>query len=99
MTEVSVTVVLAFPDKSVTVTVTLPCHSTVADAIKASKLDQHPDAPRTLSESVGIWNQPCELTTVLAEGDRVELYRPLTVDPMVARRLRAERRARLQEQG
>jgi uncharacterized protein len=29
----------------------------------------------------------------LEEGDRVEVYRPLTVDPMTARRLRASRKA------
>jgi putative ubiquitin-RnfH superfamily antitoxin RatB of RatAB toxin-antitoxin module len=30
---------------------------------------------------------------VLEEGDRVELYRPLTLDPMEARRRRAKRGA------
>ncbi len=36
----------------------------------------------------GIWGRRCGLQTVLADGDRVELYQPLLVDPKVARRER-----------
>lgn len=98
ITELSVSVVLALPSESLQVTVKLPIRSTVADAIDASKLELHEAAPTSLAGSVGVWNQPCELTQELTDGDRVELYRRLTVDPMVARRRRAERRTRLQKQ-
>jgi len=37
---------------------------------------------------VGIWNKAVELTQVLCENDRIELYRALRVDPKVARRER-----------
>ena len=37
---------------------------------------------------VGIWGRAAALDTPLADGDRVEVYRPLVVDPTVARRLR-----------
>ena len=33
-------------------------------------------------------------TQLVAEGDRIELYRPLQIDPKEARRLRAERTAK-----
>ena len=36
----------------------------------------------------GIWGRPVELGAKLREGDRVEAYRPLRVDPKVARRER-----------
>ena len=39
----------------------------------------------------GIWGRVATASTVLRDGDRVELTRPLTVDPMEARRLRYRR--------
>ncbi|QCB45515.1 RnfH family protein [Hydrogenophaga sp. PAMC20947] len=36
----------------------------------------------------GIWSRLVELDAALREGDRVEAYRPLRVDPKVARRER-----------
>ena len=37
---------------------------------------------------IGVWGKPVPLDRVLVEGDRLEVYRPLTVDPKVARRQR-----------
>jgi len=37
---------------------------------------------------IGVWGKPVVANRVLAEGDRLEIYRPLTVDPKVARRER-----------
>lgn len=44
--------------------------------------------PELRSLPAGIWNRRGERTTLLREGDRVEWYRPLRVDPKVARRER-----------
>ena len=41
---------------------------------------------------VGIWGRVRPLETPLRERDRIEVYRPLTVDPMEARRLRYAKR-------
>ena len=38
--------------------------------------------------SLGIWGRACVPGTVLREGDRLEIYRPLKVDPKEARRQR-----------
>ena len=38
--------------------------------------------------SLGIWGRSCRANQVLADQDRVEIYRPLRVDPKVARRER-----------
>lgn len=40
------------------------------------------------SLATGIWNHRADADTVLREGDRVEVYRLLRVDPKVARRER-----------
>jgi uncharacterized protein len=39
--------------------------------------------------AVGIWGRICERSTLLRDHDRVEVYRPLLLDPKTARRLRA----------
>jgi putative ubiquitin-RnfH superfamily antitoxin RatB of RatAB toxin-antitoxin module len=41
---------------------------------------------------VGIWGRLRPLDTPLRERDRIEVYRPLTVDPKEARRLRYAKR-------
>jgi len=45
----------------------------------------------TKSFEVSIWGRHAEGTSVLKDGDRVELTRPLRVDPKVARRERFQR--------
>jgi uncharacterized protein len=37
---------------------------------------------------LGIWGRRCTPATALQDGDRLEVYRPLRVDPKVARRER-----------
>ena len=71
------------------VTLELPAPATALDAIRASGLfERHPELG--LGEPlIGIWGRACVPETVLADGDRVEVYRPLTMDPNEARRLRA----------
>ena len=43
---------------------------------------------------VGIFSRRKRLETLLQEGDRIEIYRPLLCDPMDARRVRAKRQAK-----
>jgi putative ubiquitin-RnfH superfamily antitoxin RatB of RatAB toxin-antitoxin module len=38
--------------------------------------------------AVGIWGKRCSIGDALHDGDRVEMYRPLKVDPKEARRRR-----------
>jgi putative ubiquitin-RnfH superfamily antitoxin RatB of RatAB toxin-antitoxin module len=92
--ELSVTVVYCAPGCEDVTEVTLPAAATVADAIAASGvLARRPEVAATPLE-VGIWGRACALKQRLEDGDRVELYRPLTVDPKEARRVRAEVRRR-----
>ena len=92
--ELRVTVVYCAPGCEDLTVVTLPAPATVADAIGASRvLERRPELAATAPD-VGIWGRSCALTQVLQDGDRVEIYRPLTVDPKEARRVRAEVRRR-----
>ncbi|ALV07818.1 RnfH family protein [Roseateles depolymerans] len=66
-------------------TLSLPEGSTVVEALRASQWFDEA-ALRTLK--TGIWSKLRPLDTPLRQGDRVEVYRPLTVDPKEARRQR-----------
>lgn len=72
--------------------------TTVRQAIVASGLLAREPVLRpgqALEElDVGVWNHRCSLDAELREGDRIEVYRPLQVDPKEARRVRAEVRRR-----
>jgi len=70
------------------VTLNLPEACSVLDALRSSGLLQrYPeiDMPETW---VGVWGRLASLHQALRDGDRVEIYRPLRVDPKVARRER-----------
>ena len=63
----------------------LPLESTVADALRASGFADpavHSGDPSGSTWLLGCWGKRCDLSTVLRERDRVELYRPLVVQPM-----------------
>ncbi len=92
--ELRVTVVYCAPGCEDLAELTLPVGATVADAIRASGvLDRRPEMAAAAPD-VGIWGRASAMTQRLEDGDRVELYRPLTVDPKEARRVRAEVRRR-----
>lgn len=43
-------------------------------------------------QAVGIFGKVVEYTTLLKPGDRIEIYRPLSIDPQTARRIRAAKK-------
>ena len=64
----------------------LPC--TVLHALQQSRvLVNHPELDLN-HLLVGVWGRKTSLNHLLRDQDRVELYRPLQVDPKVARRER-----------
>ncbi|MDM9557524.1 RnfH family protein [Bordetella petrii] len=73
-------------------TLALPAGATVAQALQASGLAAAFPGLDPWACGVGIFGRQCRADTPLADGDRVEIYRPLTYDPMVSRRRRAEHR-------
>ncbi|MDO5691891.1 MAG: RnfH family protein [Pseudomonadota bacterium] len=70
------------------VEVALPMGGTVQDALTASGLlARFPDM-KVESGYVGVWGRKVPLGQLLRERDRVEVWRPLRVDPKLARRER-----------
>ena len=69
----------------------LPAGSTVAQALESSAIVA--EFPELASGRLllGIWGRKASLKQVLQDKDRLEIYRPLRVDPKVARRERFTR--------
>ncbi len=66
----------------------LPEGATVEEAIRCSGIRDRPGGAGLLHAPVGIFGKRTRRDAVLADGDRVELYRPLEADPKQARRRR-----------
>jgi len=67
----------------------LPVGSTLAQAIEQSGLASR--YPEMMQLPAGIWGRVQPADTPLRDRDRVEVYRPLIVDPKEARRQRYKR--------
>jgi uncharacterized protein len=71
--------------------VDVPAEATIADIIEAARqLADEPDVPWETAP-VGIFGEVRERSARPAEGDRVELYRPLHSDPRDRRRERVQK--------
>lgn len=81
-------VAYAGPEGQALVAVDVPAGGTVADAIAASGIVERLGLFEA-ALSYAIFGQGARAATPLAEGDRVELLRPLVADPKDARRRRA----------
>jgi putative ubiquitin-RnfH superfamily antitoxin RatB of RatAB toxin-antitoxin module len=88
--EAEVEVAYAGPAGAFVRTVRLRMPATVRTAIEASGLlAAHPEIDLARNR-VGVWSRLASLDAAVADGDRVEVYRPLQADPKVARRARVE---------
>ena len=86
-----VEVVYATPDHQVLCRVTLPRGSTLQDAIDQAGITGKPAVIDVASCKVGVFGRLRARDALVRDGDRVELYRPLMVDPKAARRIRSAR--------
>lgn len=93
-TRISIEVVLALAETQEIRGLELPVGSTIADAIAAAGFPESAPGYEFDPDKVGIFGARKSLDTVLRDGDRVELYRPLLADPKEARRQRARRQRR-----
>ena len=82
------------------VELSLAAGAAVIDALRGSGLLERHPAIQLSDQKIGVWGKAATLDTPLRDGDRVELYRPLQVDPKEARRLRyRSHRERIKKSG
>lgn len=82
----NVGIAYSIPDKQIWLKLDVPEGSTIEKAIELSGLlKRFPDIDLT-TQKVGIFGKFAKLDTLLNEGDRVEVYRPITADPLTIER-------------
>jgi putative ubiquitin-RnfH superfamily antitoxin RatB of RatAB toxin-antitoxin module len=82
----NVGVCYALADRQLWMRLEVPTDSKVEDAIKLSGLLKlYPEIDLAV-QKVGIFGKMAKLDTPIQEGDRVEIYRPITADPKLVKR-------------
>lgn len=72
----------------------LPAPATVGEALAASGVLRQVAELASAQLALGVYGDSRTADDFLRDGDRVEIYRPLTVEPKEARRVRAAVRRR-----
>jgi putative ubiquitin-RnfH superfamily antitoxin RatB of RatAB toxin-antitoxin module len=80
----------AEPQRAIVKTFQLAPQSRVADAMRLAALDPDFSGVDLDNSAVGIFGRVVQADHPLKDGDRIEIYRPLTADPKTARRARAK---------
>lgn len=88
MADLQIEIVDAHAHQQTVVRVSVAPGATVQDAVERSGI--RPEQPSGAGPSYGIFGRRVAPTQRLVDGDRIEIYRPLQVDPRLARRRRAK---------
>lgn len=88
-TLLAIEVVYARPERASRVSLRLAPGSTALQAFEASGLRGRVAELASAEPDLGIFAHPVAPDRPLRDGDRVEIYRPLLIDPKDARRKRA----------
>jgi putative ubiquitin-RnfH superfamily antitoxin RatB of RatAB toxin-antitoxin module len=87
----SIEVCYALAGEQALIAVELPEGATLQQALDASGILRRFPQIDLATQKVGIFGKLKPLDAVLADHDRVEIYRPLLVDPKVSRQRRVEK--------
>jgi len=88
--QIQVEVAYALPAKQRIVKLKVPEGTTAMQAVQQSQLDTvFEELSIDADLKLGVWGKSVTADRVLEEGERVEIYRPLLVDPKEVRKARA----------
>lgn len=92
---IDVEVAFALPDQQKIMALQVPRGTTVYDAAVMSGIVEHFGGLQLAGTPMGIFGKAVKNPQVekIMQGQRVEIYRPLTIDPKVARANRAAKAA------
>lgn len=85
----SIELIYALPNEQNIICIKVQDDCNVEQAINQSGILQRYPEIDLNKVKVGIFSKVCKLTDDLYEGDRIEIYRPLIIDPKDARKNRA----------
>lgn len=83
---IQVEVAYACPERQLILQVEVPPGTTAIEAARLSGIEEQFPEIDLGSHRLGIFGKLCKNERPLNAGDRVEIYRPLLVDPRAARR-------------
>ena len=86
MSDFEVEIVFALPDRQLLETVLVTAGETVLDVVNKSGLHEAFPDHDIDGLAVGIWGREVQRDQLVKEDDRIEIYRPLELDPREARR-------------
>ncbi|WP_081297434.1 MULTISPECIES: RnfH family protein [unclassified Gilliamella] len=87
---INIQVVYALPNNATVINLEVSAQTNVLQAITKSNILSL--CQITLDEHlVGIYGKRCDFNTLVNDGDRIEIYRPLINDPKEIRRKKAAR--------
>ena len=90
--EITVEVAYALPDKQRIERLSVPIGTSALEAVRRADLGRFFDElPEASAMKLGVWGKAVAATHELADGERVEIYRDLLIDPKAVRRARAEK--------
>ena len=90
--EILVEIAYALPEEQVIISVKVPSKSDVKQAIEKSGIQKKFPSIDLSKNKVGIFGKKTTLDHVLKNRDRIEIYRPLILDPKEMRRKRAAKK-------
>jgi len=94
---IQIEVAYADPQHQEVLQLRVGANKTVAEAITESGILGHfPNIDLSVNK-VGIFGAVCDLKQALRAGDRIEIYRPLLIDPREARRRRVEQKGKIEK--
>ena len=89
---INVEVAYALPTKQRIEKLTVAKGTTALEAVEKANMGRFfDDSPDLATAKLGVFGKAVQATHELSEGDRVEMYRELLVDPKAVRRARAEK--------
>jgi len=83
---VEVEVAYAVPERQLILKVEVPAGTTAIEAARLSGIEEQFPEIDLGKHRLGVFGKLCKPDRLLNAGDRVEIYRPLLVDPRAARR-------------
>lgn len=92
---INISVAYALPDRQIVVPLQVPAGTHALRAVELSGIQSQLPGVDVLAMPMGVFSVlldgPAPAEYMVEEGDRIELYRPLTIDPKQARLKRAAR--------
>ena len=89
---INVELVYINPATQLVLELLVPAGITIGEVIQRSGILQQCPEIDLKRNKIGIYSELRKLDDAVAAGDRIEIYRPLQVDPKEARRRRAEKK-------